>query len=90
MFLKAAALTGNRTRVNCLEGSYANHYTTNACRLVQGLLQPLGKCFLHFLSERVAEPFHITVLMERKLHGKAVLTMAAVGFEHTPPNRMEI
>ena len=26
-----AALAGNRTRVNCLEGSYAHHYTTNAC-----------------------------------------------------------
>ncbi|XDB49196.1 hypothetical protein AB1E18_002779 [Capra hircus] len=25
-----AALAGNRTRVNCLEGSYAHHYTTNA------------------------------------------------------------
>ena len=24
------ALAGNRTRVNCLEGNYANHYTTNA------------------------------------------------------------
>ena len=24
------ALAGNRTRVNCLEGSYAFHYTTNA------------------------------------------------------------
>ncbi len=24
------ALAGNRTRVNCLEGSYARHYTTNA------------------------------------------------------------
>ena len=24
------ALAGNRTRVNCLEGSYASHYTTNA------------------------------------------------------------
>ena len=23
-------LAGNRTRVNCLEGSYAYHYTTNA------------------------------------------------------------
>ena len=29
-----SALAGNRTRVNCLEGSYAHHYTTNAC-LVQ-------------------------------------------------------
>lgn len=26
----ALALAGNRTRVNCLEGSYAHHYTTNA------------------------------------------------------------
>ena len=24
------AMAGNRTRVNCLEGSYAHHYTTNA------------------------------------------------------------
>ena len=24
------ALAGNRTRVNCLEGNYANQYTTNA------------------------------------------------------------
>ena len=24
------ALAGNRTQVNCLEGSYASHYTTNA------------------------------------------------------------
>ncbi|XP_058611963.1 uncharacterized protein LOC131527121 [Onychostoma macrolepis] len=28
---KGNALAGNRTRVNCLEGSYARHYTTNAC-----------------------------------------------------------
>lgn len=27
---RPAALAGNRTRVNCLEGSYAHHYTTNA------------------------------------------------------------
>ena len=27
---KNSALAGNRTRVNCLEGSYAHHYTTNA------------------------------------------------------------
>ena len=30
MILKRPALAGNRTRVNCLEGSYAHHYTTNA------------------------------------------------------------
>ena len=30
-----SALAGNRTRVNCLEGSYANHYTTNARCLFQ-------------------------------------------------------
>ena len=28
MFGNASA--GNRTRVNCLEGSYAHHYTTDA------------------------------------------------------------
>ena len=28
---KKIAMAGNRTRVNCLEGSYANHYTTDAC-----------------------------------------------------------
>ena len=27
---KAIASAGNRTRINCLEGSYANHYTTDA------------------------------------------------------------
>ena len=26
------ALAGNRTRISCLEGMNANHYTTNACR----------------------------------------------------------
>ena len=29
-YCKKFALAGNRTRVNCLEGSYAHHYTTNA------------------------------------------------------------
>ena len=33
------ASAGNRTRVNCLEGSYAHHYTTNA----QVLCTPRGK-----------------------------------------------
>ena len=28
--LKIYALAGNRTRINCLEGSYADHYTTDA------------------------------------------------------------
>ena len=27
---KMNASAGNRTRVNCLEGSYAHHYTTDA------------------------------------------------------------
>ena len=30
---KKNASAGNRTRVNCLEGSYANHYTTDASSL---------------------------------------------------------
>ncbi len=28
---KGNALAGNQTLLNCLEGSYARHYTTNAC-----------------------------------------------------------
>ena len=31
------ALAGNRTRVNCLEGSYAYHYTTNATIVINYL-----------------------------------------------------
>lgn len=27
---KFTASAGNRTRINCLEGSYADHYTTDA------------------------------------------------------------
>ena len=27
---KTNASAGNRTRINCLEGSYADHYTTDA------------------------------------------------------------
>ena len=30
---KKNASAGNRTRINCLEGSYADHYTTDACWL---------------------------------------------------------
>ena len=28
--VKIIASAGNRTRINCLEGSYAHHYTTDA------------------------------------------------------------
>ena len=28
--LKKSAMAGNRTRINCLEGNYAHHYTTIA------------------------------------------------------------
>ena len=28
-------MAGSRTRVNCLEGSYANRYTTNACWILE-------------------------------------------------------
>ena len=30
VLVKYFAMSGNRTRVNCLEGSYANHYTNIA------------------------------------------------------------
>jgi hypothetical protein len=36
-FLAKYASAGNRTRVNCLEGSYAHHYTTDACFSTIGL-----------------------------------------------------
>ena len=42
---KRIASAGNRTRVNCLEGSYAHHYTTDA--LTGGRPQwaiPYGTC----------------------------------------------
>lgn len=59
----ADALAGNRTRVNCLEGSYAHHYTTNAVPggagrfhyeeyLVQSLvLQFPGSCIRGLLTQ---------------------------------------
>ena len=31
-------MAGNRTRVNCLEGSYAHHYTTIAWKQLECLL----------------------------------------------------
>ena len=36
---KRHALAGNRTRVNCLEGSYAHHYTTNARHSVADVMR---------------------------------------------------
>ena len=35
------ALAGNPTQVNCLEGSYAHHYTTNATetKIVHGIIE---------------------------------------------------
>ena len=30
--MQTDASAGNRTRINCLEGSYADHYTTDAIR----------------------------------------------------------
>ena len=36
-----SALAGNRTRINCLEGSYAHHYTTSAWWVGQGEQNPL-------------------------------------------------
>ncbi|KAJ8869141.1 hypothetical protein PR048_030709 [Dryococelus australis] len=47
---EAGALAGNRTRINCLEGNYADHYTTNAScvrtRQLRALiwLRALEKC----------------------------------------------
>ena len=40
---KNNASAGNRTRINCLEGSYADHYTTDAVLIV---LLPKSQVFL--------------------------------------------
>ena len=34
-YKKVHASAGNRTRINCLEGSYADHYTTDAFLVVE-------------------------------------------------------
>ena len=34
-YTKNNASAGNRTRINCLEGSYADHYTTDAYRQIR-------------------------------------------------------
>ena len=34
---RCPASAGNRTRINCLEGSYADHYTTDAIPATRGL-----------------------------------------------------
>ena len=35
MVLTKHASAGNRTRINCLEGSYADHYTTDAYTIIE-------------------------------------------------------
>ena len=35
-YKKMYASAGNRTRINCLEGSYADHYTTDAFLVDEG------------------------------------------------------
>lgn len=61
---RLAALAGNRTRVNCLEGSYAHHYTTNATRPREPLRAgpglpsgaPTSSCHRRLVSRRGPEP----------------------------------
>ena len=42
--LKITAMAGNRTQVNCLEGSYAYHYTTIATKPCGIWLPERDKC----------------------------------------------
>ena len=35
---KKSAMAENRTRINCLEGNYADHYTTNALCILQVII----------------------------------------------------
>ena len=41
---KSYAMSGNRTRVNCLEGSYAHHYTNIACCVKMRLREFVNRC----------------------------------------------
>ena len=47
------ASAGNRTRINCLEGSYADHYTTDAhmvqLKIFYSLLLPTHKIISFYL-----------------------------------------
>ena len=54
------AMSGNRTRVNCLEGSYAHHYTNIA------LMDMMHKCLYQML--RHPNKVHINHLYIIKLH----------------------
>ena len=40
---KNFASAGNRTRINCLEGSYADHYTTDACLWMRVIWRNVNK-----------------------------------------------
>ena len=54
----SSASAGNRTRVNCLEGSYANHYTTDASysnRLKLDFLN--GKCICKLIYVWIFQHF---------------------------------
>ena len=49
------ASAGYRTRVNCLEGSYAHHYTTDASRLFKFLVDSM--IFFKKLQVLLSDPF---------------------------------
>ena len=44
------ASAGNRTRINCLEGSYADHYTTDAAHTIQPTICHTDKPNLYVLD----------------------------------------
>ena len=46
------ASAGNRTRINCLEGSYADHYTTDASCYLTSSMYHMNKQNLHVLDTK--------------------------------------
>ena len=48
-FLEKIASAGNRTRINCLEGSYADHYTTDASWILSNGIQDTALLTTDFL-----------------------------------------
>ena len=60
MFLKIVhyAMSGNRTRVNCLEGSYAHHYTNIAWLLH---VQYISNSILEAIAKKFTSPLFTDV-----------------------------
>ena len=60
-------MAGNRTRVNCLEGSYAHHYTTNACCKFRILFHVIEQTEVDCIDKVAWYPFFCWMREKRRL-----------------------